>query len=231
MHSCPALRISSSNNDVWFAKSSCWLRSRAIQHLLFSNGHTSLHFALSPFTSNPHSSRTCCNPIGWPFGSFIGWGFPRSSTTGLFIGMTVSLWCRCLPPFDLFISKACKASGPSDVCADDWSKINRAWQPGCAFSKIWIAHLTWARSCSWSHQASPFVPGYIIWCASSTISPLALNRTRRPDTSVTKSDTWMSRPRPFLRNTFSPSRSLQTICKSHTLLSFNILTIMRVHTH
>jgi hypothetical protein len=90
-----------------------------MQQLVFSNRHTSAHFAHILQTSNPCSVRTCSKPFGWPSGSVIFWTFPQCSGAGLELGMTVSCCIHCFPPSDLFISKALSASEPKDAWADD----------------------------------------------------------------------------------------------------------------
>ena len=125
--------------------------SQAMQHHWLSNGQMGEHFALRPLMLKPRSVRVCSNPFCWPSWVVILCIWPRCSGVGLLFGITVSLWWRCLPPFPLFISNALSASGGSAACADDWSNIKRAWQPGWAASNVGIAKdltcsMSWAQS-------------------------------------------------------------------------------------
>ena len=159
-HLCPASLINVSSIETWFVKSSCLLRSLAIQHASFSQGQTGEHFARILSTLNPHSCRVCSRPLGSPLAVVIDWGLPWSSTFGLFIGMMVFFCLRCLPPLPLFISKALRVSGGSEAWTDDWSKIKRAWHPGCASSKVGMTCVfTCVISCSQSQYLSPLAPG------------------------------------------------------------------------
>ena len=148
-----------SRRDSWKWKSSCLLRRRAIQQLSFSKGQTGEHFACIPVVLNLRSSSTCLRPFASPASVVIFCGFPWNSIWGLFIGITVSFCFLCFPPFDLFISKAQRASGPSEACTEDWSKMKSPTHHGCTSSKIEIALSTWASNWAWSHQGSPPVPG------------------------------------------------------------------------
>ena len=142
-----------------------------MQQPSFSIGQTGEHLARIPVTSKPRSLRVCCSPFGSPLSSFILCGNPRYCGSGLFIGITVSFCFHCFPPLDLFISKAHNASGPREAWADDWSKKNNAWHPGCASSKIERALFTCLSNCVRSHHASPFAPGKMMHLASLIIAP------------------------------------------------------------
>jgi len=152
MHSWPASWMSFSSIDSCFAKSSCLLSRQAMQQFRLSHGHTGLHFARNPLTSNPPSSSTCWRLFGVPLSSIIFCIFPRCLILGLDLGMTVLCCLHCFPPFDLFISNAFNASGGKEAWADDWSKINSEMQLGCSASNICIAPLTCLSNCSVSHH-------------------------------------------------------------------------------
>src|SRR5216683_3135958 len=145
---CLCARIFCSRSDIWSRKSSCLLRSQAMQQLLFSNGQTGEHFTCILRMSNPHSLSVCCRPFGTPASVVIFYGFPWHSTLGLFMGITVSFCFLCFPPLLLFISNARRASGPSEACVDEWSNKKSAMHLGCASSKIAISQLTCVRSCA-----------------------------------------------------------------------------------
>src|SRR6266851_7831482 len=119
-----------------------------MQQSLFSNGQTGEHFRHILQMSNPCFSSVCYSPFGSPASVVIFCSFPWHSTVGLFIGTTVSFCFLCLPPLPLFISNARRASGPSEVCADEWLNKKSTMHSGCASSKISMAQLTCARSCT-----------------------------------------------------------------------------------
>ena len=159
MHKWPAFVMQSSNIEIWFAKSSWWLSKRAMQQPVFSYGQTGLHLALILSTLKPHSLSVCSKPFASPPSVIIFWMCPPRALTGLFIGIMVSLWMCCFPPFPLFISQACSVSGARDAWAEDWSNTKTAWQCGWAASKVGIASLhTCAINWLVSHQASPLEP-------------------------------------------------------------------------
>ncbi len=155
MQKCLCLVSFFSRSDCCSQKSSCLLRSHAMQQFSFSTGHTEMHFARIPWTLKPHSTSICWRPLAMPVSVVIFCALLWNLGQGLFIRIMVSFCLRCFPPFDQFISKARSASGPSEACADDWSNTNSATQSGCASSKIAIALLTCTRSCAWSHHGSP----------------------------------------------------------------------------
>src|SRR5216683_3696914 len=136
MQTCPFALILCSRRDSCDRKSSCLLRSHAMQQDSLSKGQTGLHLACIPRMLNLHSSRVCWRPFASPSSVVIFCALPQSLGRGLFIEIIVSFCFLCLPPFDLFISKAQRASGPSKACMDDWSNTKSATQPGCASSKI-----------------------------------------------------------------------------------------------
>ena len=158
MHSCPASFIKVYSIDGWSVKSSWWLRW-AMQQFWLSIGQTGEHLAHNCWTSKPCSSRAVCRPFGQPSGSVMLWYFPQCLVQGLDMGITVLHCFHCLPPSDLFISKAFSASGRSDAWAEDWSNTKSACFPGCLASNIMIA--SWTCFSNWSvfHQGSPLTPG------------------------------------------------------------------------
>jgi hypothetical protein len=95
----------------------------------------------------------------FPIFGVIFWTCLWYSGNGFESGIIVSFWRCCAPPFNLFISNALSASCGKAAWADDWSKIKRAWQPGCASSDTGILFFTYSISCSQSYQASPLDPG------------------------------------------------------------------------
>jgi len=205
---CPRTWIFCLRSNIWSRKSSCLLRSRAMQQLLFLNGQTGEHFTCILWMSNPHSSSVCCRPFGTPALVVIFCGFPWDSTLGLFIGITVSFCFLCFPPLLLFISNAWRASGPSEVCTDEWSNKKSVMHLGCTSSKIAITQSTCTRSCIWSYHRSLPVPRYIMHWASFTTTPSWLQTIRRPFSFLTKSETWISRPCPFFISLCFPCRLL-----------------------
>ena len=194
--------------EGWLTKLSCCNRSHTWQQFWLSNGQTGEHLAHKPFVLKPHSSRTACNPFGSPDDVVIFCGFPQKQASGFVSGIMVSFCFLCFPPSDLFMLNAWSASGGRDAYAEDWLKINRAWHPGCAASKIWIASLIWVINCLLSHHGSPFELGKIILWASQTISPLPEWRTSHPVSLQMKSDTWISQPYPFFWSGCSSCLSL-----------------------
>jgi hypothetical protein len=118
-----------------------------MQQPSFSIGQMGEHLARILVTSKPHSLSVCCSPFGSPLSSFIFCSDPQYCRSGLLIRITVSFCFRCFAPLDLFMSKAHNTSGPRDAWADDWSKRNNAWQPGCASSKIERALFTCLSNC------------------------------------------------------------------------------------
>ena len=89
MHSWPASQITLSSTEIWLVKSSCLLRMRAMQQLLFSNGQTGAHLARRWPTLKPCSSRVCWSPFSpqIPSSSF---GFCHSI---LEMGWILEWWC------------------------------------------------------------------------------------------------------------------------------------------
>ena len=159
MQRCPASRMRVSSIEIWLEKSSCWESCWAMQQFWLSIGHTGKHLARSWVTSKPLSLRTDFMPFGWPESVVIFWGWPQMVGNGLDCGITVSHCFRCLSPSDLFMLKACNASGGKDPCADDWLKIKIAWQLGWAILNMLMASHTCTRSWLQSHQGSLFEPG------------------------------------------------------------------------
>ena len=155
----PAPVMSISSMEGWLAKSSCLDSRRAMQQSVFSHGQTGEHLARMFWTLNPHSSSTRWRPFGEPSGNIMHWALPLGSGNGFDNGITVLRCLRCFLPSDLFISNAQSASGANDACADDWLKMKRQMQSGCASSNIWIASFNCAKSWFVSHQASLFAPG------------------------------------------------------------------------
>src|SRR5258707_14580857 len=97
-----------------------------MQHSSFLAGHLGTHFAFILLTLNPCSSNVCFSPFGCLFSNVIFCGFPHMWTAGLLHRIVVLCCFHCLPPLDLFISKATRASGPRDWWVEDWSKMNKA---------------------------------------------------------------------------------------------------------
>ena len=160
MHTWPWSLISCLSIEIWLQKSSCWLRSHAMQQPVLSNWQTGLHFACKPHILNPRSSRTAWRPFGLPLDVVIFWRHPRLEQSRFDCGIMESRCLRCLPPLPLFMSNACNASGGKVAWADELSKMNNAWHSRpLTFSWIWIADFTWSRRCSCVHQASPLAPG------------------------------------------------------------------------
>src|SRR5216683_4518215 len=119
MQICLHTFIFCSRRDSCSRKSSCLLRSCAMQHPVFSRGQTGLHFAQMPSMLKPHSSSVCLRPFAAPASVVIFCPLLWNLGCGLFIRITVFFCFLCAPPFDRFISKAQRASSPSEVCADD----------------------------------------------------------------------------------------------------------------
>ena len=180
--------MSCSSTEIWFWKSSCWLRSLAMQQPVLSNWQTGGHFVCNPQILNPHSSSIDWSPHGSPLDVVIFCGHPHFKWSGFDCGIIVLCCFHCLPPSPLFISNSQSASGGSDACTDELSKIKKATHSGpFTFSWIWIAALICSSRLLWVHQASPFAPGYIILHASSPSDDTSLPRS----SDVMKSDTWI----------------------------------------
>ena len=200
-----------SRSDTRYWKSSCWLRRQAMQQPSFSIRQTGEHLACIPVTLKLRSSRVCCSPFGSPLSSFIFCGNPRYCGSGLFIRITVSFCFHCFPPFDLFILKAHNVSGSREAWANDWSKKNNTWHPGCTSSKMERALSTCLSNCVRSHHASPFTPGKMMHLASLIITPSWSWMMRQPFSSSTKSNTWMIWPQPFFISFCSSMHSLSQV--------------------
>src|SRR6266853_3851833 len=109
-----------------------------MQQFSFSKGQTGLHLAHMPHMLNLCSSRVCWRPFATLVSVTNFCDLPQNSGCTLVTRITVSFCFLWLPPFDLFISKAQRASGPSKVCTEDWSNTKSVMQLGCASSKIAI---------------------------------------------------------------------------------------------
>ena len=162
----------------------------------------------STWPSTQRHSRESLRPLALPLGVIISCLSPQNQGSGFDWGMMVFFCLHCAPPFDLFMLKALSASGRSEAWAEDWSKMNNAWHPGWAASKISIADFIWTMSWSVSHHGSPLLPGKMTFWASRTIFPCSSNTTNRPFSSLINSETWINRPRPFLRSGCSPALNL-----------------------
>lgn len=171
----------------------------AMQQLSFLKGQTGLHFAQRFHTLNLGSSKVCRSPFGSLDSVIIFCILLWNSGNRLDCGMTVSFWCRWEPPLDLFMLKALSVLGGNKAWADDWSKIKRAWQPGCAVSKVGNALVfICSMSCLQSHQGSPFeLPEYMICCASFTIFQSRPLVTNWPSSGSIKSETCIKQPQSF----------------------------------
>ena len=210
---CPLDVIFYSKSDICRWKSFCLLRRWAMQQSLFLNRQTGEHFMHIPWTLKPCSSNICWIPFASLVSVIIFWGFPQNSGYGLFMGIMVSFCFHCLPLLPLFISNVQSASGPSDMCADDWSKTKRPTQSGYASLKFDIVSLTCARSCVWSHYASPLAPGYVIHQASLIMILSWLWMISHLFSSSTKSKMCMIWPCPFFISFCCSSPLLSTIMK------------------
>ena len=176
MHRCPWSAMVCSRRDVWSQKSSCLLSRWAMQQWSFLIGQMREHFALIPAMLKPCSLSICCSPLGSVFLRVNFWESPWYCGSGLFIGISVSFCFLCYPLLDLFMSKAHNASGSSEVCADDWSKINNAQHSGCAPSKIKSTFMICLSNWTRSHHASPPALGSVATACGASWSRLEPRR-------------------------------------------------------
>ena len=130
-----------------------WLINKIFLLREKSIGHSCEHLALNRETSNPRSSSTACS---WLHRDGHWLRLTTVMRIRIWLGLMVSRCMCCFPPFDLFISKAQRASGGSEAWAEDWLNMNMIVVNGFQHLHRHLILTLSARPNPWGHVSENF---------------------------------------------------------------------------